>query len=249
MTIPTRPAPLDSAPLDLLSRCIFHARYGDCTLSPLTGQLPTFTRAATANVVDALGTAFTVGHSVPAFEPRDWLRTGTGTHHGLLLGSSDRLTYPAEFRPRVTSGWLAFMQVAAVPAENVALFSVTTDAATGARLVLDSSGTAWRLTHHNGAAGVTATLSNAPVAGDSVILYWTLFDDGSVQLWQIVNFGVASATARTAAPTSGTLAASWGTSAKIRLGASGTGNYGALWVRSAKLVRGVPTYAQLARAF
>jgi hypothetical protein len=249
MTIPIRPAPLDSAPLDLLSRCIFHARFGDCALLPLTGQVPTFTRAATASVVDSLGTAFTVGHSVPAFEPRDWLRTGVRTHHGLLLGTSDRLTYPAEFRPRVSSGWLAFMQLAAIPAANVALFSVTTDAATGARLVLDSSGTFWRFTHHNGSAGVTATLSTAPAAGDSVLLYWTLYSDGSVQLWQSINFGVATATARTAAPASGALATTWGTGAKIRLGASGTGNYGTLWVQSAKLVRGLPTYAQLARAF
>jgi hypothetical protein len=248
MTIPALLVPNDRADGAPLSRLILSARYSDCALTARTGQVPTFSRAATASVVDDLGTAFTLGFHTPAYERRDWLRTSARTHTGIKHGTSDRLSYAATFVPRPMWFWLAFMHIGGIPAAGTPLLSITIDAATGARLVLDSSGSVWRLLHDNGASSRTASMAVAPVDGDSVILRGQLYLDGSVQLWQSINFAAESDSGRTAAPTSGTLASSWGTGARVRLGATGTSAFGSLWAHRLKLGRGVPTYAQMARA-
>lgn len=248
MTIPIRPAALHNT-LTPASAAVLHVAFGDHTLRARSGQTPTFSRAATASIVDSLGTSLTLGHHLPAYEPRDWLRTGARTHAGLLLGTSDRLSYPAQFRPAVCGFRLAFMMTGAMPADGIALWSITNDAVSGARLVLDSSGTYWRLSHHNGSASITATLAVAPVSGDSVELIGQLYGDGSVQLWQAINFAAMTATARTVAPASGTLGSTWGGgTARVRFGASGTGNYGSYWAQEFCQLLGIPTVRQLQRA-
>lgn len=248
MTIPIRPAALHNG-LEAASAAILHVAFGDHTLRARSGQVAAFSRAATASVTDSLGTSYTLGHHVPAFDTRDWLRSGARTHVGALIGVSDRLHYPANFRPAVCGFRLALMMTGAMPAANIALWSISIDAGTGARLVLDSSGTFWRLLHHNGSASVTATLAVAPVSGDSVELRGQLYADGSVQLWQSVNFATETATSRTVAPASGPpLASSWGVGARVRFGAMGTGNYGSYWAQEFCLLRGIPTPRQLQRA-
>jgi hypothetical protein len=248
MTIPLRPAALRTS-REALSYAILHAEFGDLTLKARSGQVATLTRAATATVTESRGVnTFTLGHHVGAFEPRDWRRTGARTHGGLLVGVNDRVHYPANFRPSVCAGRLAVMMVGAMPSVGTALFSISIDAGTGARLVIDASSTAWRITHHNGVAQVQAAVPNAPVSGDSVELRWQLYEDGSVQLWQGINFAAETTSGRTVAPSSGALASSWGTGARVRLCALGTGNYGAAWWRQLVLLHGVPTAAQLERA-
>lgn len=248
MTLPLRPAALRTARV-ATSYAILHAEYGDLTLRARSGQLAAFARAATASVTDTTGlTSYTLGHHVPAYEPRDWLRGGARTHGGLRVGASDRVHYPANFRPMVCAGRLAVIMTGAMPSAGTALFSISIDAGTGARLVIDSSGTAWRITHHNGAAQVQIALATAPVSGDSLELRWQLYSDGSVQLWQGINFAAETTTGRTVAPSSGSLASSWGTGARVRLCALGTGNYGAAWWRQLVMLAGIPTPAQLERA-
>lgn len=247
MTIPVLPPEFDAAELEIASRCIFHFRGDDQSLTPLTGQVPTFSRAATATTTDSKGTNFTAAQHMAAWQARDWDRDSIIEQMGLLLGTSDRLSYPMDSRPLAFAWWHEFIQVGAMPSAGVALWSITNDAVSGARLVVDSSGTFWRVTHHNGSAAVTVTLAAAPASGDSVIHWGYAYADGSVQMWQTINFAAATNTARSSA---NAFAAQWGSgTARLRIGASGTGNYGAQYLKRLRLPPGLPDYPTLSRYF
>lgn len=248
MTIPITPAEFDSAELDVVSRCVAHWRGEDLSFDLVSGQVGTFSRAATASVVDTNGTTFTAAQQMAAWEPRDWLGGGTRTHMGLLMGATDRLSWDAAWRPRALSFYHEFMQVGGIALNNVALWSICNDAATGARLVLDSNGTFYRLRHHNGTAEVTVTLAVAPTSGQKVVMRGILYADGSVQLWQAINFAAESATGRSAAP-SGGLATAWASGARTRLGSLGTTNGAPAWHKRFKIAPNLPDAALLARLF
>jgi hypothetical protein len=246
MTIPALPPLYDVAELEIASRCIFHFRGDDQSLTPLTSQVPTFSRAATATVTDINNVSFTCAQHMPAWEPRDWDNDTVREQMGVLLGTSDRLSYAAAYRPGALAFWHEFIQVGAVPASGIALWSITNDAVSGARLIVDSSGSFWRVVHHNGSTSVNATLAAAPANGDRVVLWGYLYLDGSVQLWQSINGAAATNTARSSA---NSLASAWGTGAVLRIGASGTGNYSAQWLKRLRLPPGFPDYATLSRQF
>lgn len=244
MTIPVLPTTYDPAELELASRALVHWRGDDLSVNTVGGQLGTFTRGATATVVDFNATSFTVGNAMPRWEPRDWLASGERTHMGLLMGTSDRLTFAAAWRPRALAFLVEFIEAGTAATLNAALWSVSNDALTGARLAVDSTGTLYRLRHHNGTAEVTATLGAAPTVGQRVTLRGYLYADGSVQLWQSINGAAETATARSAA---NTLAAAWGTGALTRLNGFGTGNGGSVWVKRLKVVPGLQDATAITR--
>lgn len=246
MTIPVLPPRYDAADLEIASRCIYHFRGDDHSLIPLTGQLPTFSRAATASIVDSQGNAFTAAQHQAAFEPRDWDNDTVREQMGLLLGTSDRLNYAADWSPKAFAFWHEFIQVGSMPSGGIAHWTITNDAVSGARLVIDSSGSYWRATHHNGSTSQTVTLAVAPASGNRVVLWGQVYADGSIQLWQTINEGAATNTARSSA---NALASSWGTGARLRIGASGTGNYGSQWLKRLRLVPGLPDLQTLSRIF
>jgi hypothetical protein len=246
MTAPLIPTTLDPAELDPVSRTIAHWRGADVSTRLVSGQLGTFTRGATATLVDTAGAAFTAANAMPRWEPRDWLATGLRTHMGLLMGTADRLTWTADWRPRALAFLVEFVENGTRTGSGT-VFAVSNAADSGARLVLASNGTNYGLTHHNGTAGLTVTLSGAQAAtNDRVTVRGYLYADGSVQLWQSLNGGAETFTARSAA---NALAAAWGAAALLRLNATGTGAGGAAWYRRLKLVPGNPDPAVVARTF
>lgn len=249
MLIPTIPAAADPGDLQLASRCIAHWRADDCSVNLVSGQLGTFARGATATLVDSLGVSFTAPNAMPRWEPRDWKATGTRTHMGLLMGTADRLHFAADWRPRSVAFWIEFIEAGGVAITGGGVLSVTNDAASGAYLIVDSSGTYYRVRHSNGTnPEVVQTLAAAPTSGQRVVLRGQLYADGSVQLWQSINEAAETNTARSTAPAVG-LASAWPATPRLRLNAVGTGNGGSNWYRRAKLVPGLPDYTTLSRIF
>ncbi len=249
MTIPYIPPMIDVGDLDVVSRCIGHFRAADLSLNLVNGQVGTFSRGATATQTDTAGVAsFTAANAMARFEPRDWANAGTRGQMGLLMGTSDRLTFVADWRPRSFAVAMEIIEAGTVGIASAALTSVSVDTLTGARVAIDSTGTYYRIRAHNGTTEVTATLAIAPTAGQRVRIRAQVYADGSVQLWQSINEGAETFTARSAAnafagsPT-------WGVGAKWRLNSYGTGNGGSMWLRRAKLVPGIPDAATLARLF
>lgn len=241
MTIAMLPPSLDDAELEIASRCAYHYRSSDLSVDMLSGQPGSFTRAATATFLDSLGATCTAGYGQARFEPRVHLGA---THFGLLMGTADTHNFPALWRPRTHASRWVGQQVGAMASAGKALLSISNDGVTGARLVLDSSGSFYRLTHHNGTSGVTVTLAVAPSNGQDLELWWQVYSDGSVQLWQSINGAAATNTVRSSALA---FASAWGTGAVLRFGNSGTANAMALWLQRFRTLFGVPDYGQLCR--
>ncbi len=250
MTIPALPTPIDDDELALASRCIVHFRASDLSINALSGQLGTYASSATTPAItDAEGMSVTGGILQPRFAPYEWDGDVGRGSMCLYMDTTDRLSWGCEWRPRALAFYLRFVeQGARVLAAGTALMSITADTVTGARLILDTSGTGaghYRITHHNGTTGVTATLAGVqPASGDRVVLRGYLYADGSVQLWQSVNAAAEEFTARTAA---NALAASWVTGARVRLNSAGTTNIGVAAYRQFKLAPALPEITRLAR--
>lgn len=249
MLIPQNPAFADPGDLQIVSRCIAHWRADDCSTRLVSGQVGTFARGATATLVDSLGSSFTAPNAMPRWEPRDWKSTSARTHMGLLMGTGDRLHFAADWRPRAVGFWIEFIEAGGVAISGGGVLSVTNDAASGAYLIVDSSGTYYRVRHSNGTnAEVVQTLAVAPTSGQRVILRGQLYADGSVQMWQSINEVAETNTARSTAPVAG-LGAAWATTPRLRLNAVGTATGGSNWYRRFRVVPGVPDYATLSRTF
>jgi len=212
----------------------------DLVVDAHTGQAATFTRAATAAPTDSFSTARTVVHSQPA-----WQTNVTHGRTGLLLGASTRIAWDVPVLPQAMSGLVEFVENGTLGTASAGIFSLSNDAVSGARLFIDSSGTQYRVTHHNGTSGVTATMTGtAPTSGQRVRLRWALSATGTVQIWQSIN-----GAAETGPAASGTLslAAAWG-GTTFRLNAVGSSNHGAMIGLGAVVMLGNQTAATLAAA-
>lgn len=248
MTIPIVPQQYDPDELGSVSRCILLRRESDLSLVARSGQIFTFARGTSLSIADTLSATFSSGYAQERYEPRDWLNTGSRTHMGIAMASADRLSCAADFRPRALAFWFEFIEGGTAATANAGLFSISNDAATGAYLIVDSTGTYYRVRHCNGTdAEVSQTLAVAPTSGQRVIIRGQLYADGSVQMWQSINGATESNTARSTAPAAH-LAAAWSATAKIRLNSVGTANGGTNWFRVEKIVPGVPDAVYLARA-
>jgi hypothetical protein len=198
----------------------------ELSLNARSGQVGTLVRTASSTAVDDSGTSGTVFHSQPAWERVDTDADAVRDRMALKLGA-DLLSWPFQPTPAAMSGIVEFIERGTVGVVSDGLFYLGNDGVTGARLYIDSTGTFYRLTYHDGTnPAVTSTLAVAPSTGDLVRLHWTIGGGGIVQLSQ----SIAGGAWVTAAASSGlALASTWGAgAAKVRLNSKGTGNDGTM---------------------
>jgi hypothetical protein len=240
----TLPA-LFSGRVTRVSRLPFHWRGDLASLTALSGQSATLARAVTAAPVDYNAVARTVPRDRPAWQHEDWDGDATRDTLALLLGTSDTCYWSVPVLPAAVTVYLEFVQPGAVPAASSCIWYLGNAGNTGARLWIDSTGTYWRVRHHNGSTEVTSTLSAAPASGNRVALRATLSATGVVQIHQSVN-GAAESSA-TASGTN-TLAAAWGDT-RLYANSTGSTNAAAISLIRSRLAYGSLTAAQMAVAW
>lgn len=224
-----------------VSDCLWSWDAALASLESDQGVAGVFARAAAlASVSDSTGATYTAPHSMPAWEARDLDGDTVREACGLRMGADDRLHWPVAPVPQAMSGLLEIVETGAVTGTaGATLFAICNDAVSGARLWIDTSGSAggdYGLNYTDGTTTRTARLAVAPTSGQRVRLRWTLSSTGVITLWQSINGG-AETTATAAALT---LPAAWGTGALIRLNTRGdTENPAQGWYRRAKLVAGI----------
>jgi hypothetical protein len=199
-----------------------------------------FVRAATlGSVSDGVGATYTAPHSMPAWEMRDLDGDTVRERCGLRMGTADFLRWAAAPAPQALSGLLEFIETGARTTAGATLFALRDDAAAGAGLWLDTSGSYYQLNYSDGTTTRTATLTTGqPAVDEQVRLRWTLSSTGVITLWQSIN----GAAETTATATALTLPSAWATGAKVRLNSRGaTDNPAQGWYRRLKLVAGIVT--------
>lgn len=242
---PTYGVPLSAVALEAQTRDLFHLDFRNAEVDPdagtiatPSGHVGTFARAATLASVQDASTAgsYTALDGQLAWEQRDWDNDGVREAFGLRMGTSDRLTFPCNLRSGIAiAGLLELIETGARTSAASCLWSLREDAASGAGLWLDTSGTYYRFNYRDGATTRTATLtSGQPVSGDRVQFTWELTSAGVLTFYQAIN-GAAATSASAAALA---LPSAWASPAKIRLNANGTGNAGSGWYRRCRLVAG-----------
>lgn len=236
--------PAPDAPLEPLSRCLFHLAMNEVEWDASTGAIIArsghtgmLTRAATATATDIRGITYTAQHNQLALENRDWRNDGTRQTVGLLLGTTDRLPFSIAFAPMAMLFYVEFIETAA----NGFRFSLSNAGGTGARLELSAS-TGYTLLHHNGTAGVTTSAAPATSTGQRIRLYGGLTATGAAQLWQSINDDADVTTGPTAA---NALATAWGTGSSLYVGSLGSTTGGQGWLRRVKFLAGMPTLTEL----
>lgn len=227
-----------------VSRFRWQARRG--TLEAVTGQTGTLTRAATGTALDITGTTYTAGHSMPRWENRDFSSGGSRYELGLRMAADD-LTWDANWVPETGSLLVEFSEEGTRTTANAGLVYLGNDGQTGARLILDSNGTNYRATIHNGTTSQSVTLSTAtPTTGQMARLLVQLEDTGGNQRVSLtLRVGAGADTAAGFSATV-TRAATWGTGAKLRLNRVGSaGTQGSTWVRQVAWCPGLLTIDQM----
>lgn len=179
-----------------------------------SGQRFTWNRgSSTLASVNATGGTYTAPITVPAWET-------VSSALGLRLDANDvlRENADANFAVQAISGELVFIERGARTgtAGGTLLALAADDPSSGVRLYIDTSGSLYRLTAHNGTSSATVTLgSGAPASGDEVRhrFEWT---GSALTLTQSINGG-ASVTATGAGVA---LPAAWG-AVRWRIGRRG----------------------------
>jgi len=228
---PVRAARLVTAPaLVPVSRFRWQARRG--LLQAVTGQTGTLTRAATGTAVDALGTTYTAGHSMPRWESRDYTASGARDTLGLRMAADD-LTFDCNWAPETGTLLIEFSEEGTRTTSGAGLVYIGRDDQTGARLVLDASSNQYRATIHNGTTSQSVSLATStPTTGQMARLAVQLEDTGGNQRVRLLLSIAGGATTTTSYSSTVTRAAAWGTGAKVRLNRVGSaGTQGSTWVR------------------
>jgi hypothetical protein len=238
----TLPA-LAVVPLTRVSRLPYHWRGDRYDLTALSGQAATFSRAATATPADVNGTTRTVVHSQPAWQHEDWDGDATRDTPCLLMGTSDKCYWSMLAPPEAGTWSVEFVERGTLATASDAIAYIGNAGNTGARLWIDSTGTFYRVRHHNGTAEVTSTISSgAPTAGQRVIIRVVLASTGSVQIFQSING--AAETSGSASATNA-LATAW-SDTRLYLGTTGDTNAGSTaFVRARMYLGGTLTAAQM----
>lgn len=237
MTLP----PLIAGRLTRASRLPFHWRGERFSLTALSGQAGTLTRTTTATPADFNGTTRTVVHSQPSWQHEDWDGDSTRETPTLLLGANDKLVYSFLMPPQALTLYVEFVERGAISVASDAIVYLGNAGNTGARLWIDSTGTYYRLRHHNGSTEVTVTLAAAPTAGQRVALRGILASDGKITLHQSINGAAESSTSASAA---NTLASAW-SDTKLYVGSTGDTNPGSTAFVRVRIARGNLTAAQM----
>lgn len=219
------------------SRALFHWRGDRFELDAISrvkitggGEVgAVFSRAATAAPADSAGTTRTVVQHQPAWEIVDWDGDATRDTPAIFLGASDSLSINHGVLPQASTLYLEFVENGTRTIASAAVFYIGNAGNTGARFWIDTTGSFYRVRHHNGSTEVTSTISSgAPTAGQRVAIRATLGSDGKVQIFQSING--AAETSGTLSGTN-TLASAW-SGTNIYLGSTGSTNKG-----NAKIVR------------
>lgn len=237
MTLPVQ----DLGLVERRSRIAFHWAAHRHSLISIDGRVPTHTRPATAAPGDSSGVARTVVAHQPAWDNIDWDGDATRDTPALLLGPNDKIFWAYPQVPRLLTAYLEFVENGTLAIASAALLYFGNAGNTGARLWTDSTGSFYRVRHHNGTTEVTSTLAAAPTSGQRVVLRAVLFADGSVQLHQSIN-GAAETSA--AASGANTLAAAW-SDTRLYLGTTGDTNPGNVKVVRARIALGNRSAAQM----
>lgn len=232
------PGPGERSIVDPLSRLLFSWESQSCALRALTGEVATFTRSATGTALDDNGTSRTLVNNQPRWQWEDTDNDAVRDTPFLLLGQTGELVkWTLVHQPALSTTFLLdFIEGGARTVVNAGVFYIGNDAATGARIYIDSTGTFYRATHNNGTAAVTSTMaSGQPAVGDRVRLRLEYSGaTGVIRLYQSINAGAEVAAAASGANTP---AAAWGAST-LRLGSIGTANLGVNRFRRCKLAYG-----------
>jgi len=182
-----------------------------------SGQRGTWSRggaASSAGIVANNGT-YTAPASLPSFEARTIDGVEQTTLH---LGASDYVFWPVGWLPQTLTGRITFVELGARTAVNSTLFAISAnDPTAGVQLYVDTSGTFYRITYHNGTTSVTATLTaGQPTSGQNVALWWS-WSAAGLTLKQSINGGAATTA------TSGALAlpSAWSAGTMLRLNRRG----------------------------
>lgn len=223
---------------DVRARALFRWQARTLTTTAITGQDGVLVRAATGTAVDSVGTTYTAVHSMPRWESRTF---GAAARVGLRLGADD-LAWPVSVVPRTMTVVLELSEAGTRTTAGAGLFYLGNDAVTGARWLIDSTGTNYRATIHNGTTSASVTLASAlPTTAQATRLTMQVTDDGtnwSVRLVRDVvsgageeNTGWSSTIAR---------AATFGATTQLRLNRLGSaGTQGSTWVAQCAMVAGL----------
>ncbi|HEV8455175.1 MAG TPA: hypothetical protein VGQ24_09805 [Gemmatimonadales bacterium] len=210
----------------------------ELTIDALTGQTGTMTRAATATPTDSFAATRTVNYNQPA-----WHYTAAKLKTGLLLGTNAELYWDVPLLPGAYGGAVHFIENGGKAVVGGGVWGFTNDAATGARIYIDATGSFYRITYTDGTTTRTNTLAAAPVTGDEVWLRWGLTSAGVAQIWQSIN-GAAETTP--GALTALALPAVWAATVKMRFNAIGlSANRGNNIYLDGAVLGGAPSLATL----
>lgn len=231
------PGPGERAIFDPLSRLLYSWESRSCSLRALTGELGTLTRAATGTALDDNAVSRTLVNDQARWQ---WEDTDADTVRDtpvLLLGQAtgtELCKWTVTHRPALSTTFLAdFIEGGARTVAGAGVFYLGNDGVTGARLYIDTTGTFYRATHHNGTSSVASTMgSGTPAVGDRVRLRVEYNGTtGVIRIYQSINAAaeVAAAASAGLTPTS-----AWGAST-LRLGSLGTANLGVNRFRRCKL--------------
>lgn len=189
------------------------------SVDALSGQAGTLTQAGAVTVTDSAGGTVGVNNASPP-----WSSNVGQAVIGLLLGTATKvLAWPLNIVPQACCGMIDFVENGGLAIASAGVWYLGNDAATGARLWLDSSSTQYRMNYTDGATTRTCTMTGtAPTSGQRVRLRWVLSATGTIQLNQSINGAAETSPAASAATA---LPASWaGTTCRIN--SVGTANYG-----------------------
>ncbi len=226
-----------------VSRFRWQARSAE--LEAVTAQVGTLVRAATGTAVDSAGVTYTAGHSMPRWEVRTW--AGDRPALGIRLAADD-LTWPCNWVPERASVLIELAEAGTRTTAGAGLLYLGRDDQTGARLIVDSDGTNYRATIHNGTSSASATLATAtPTSGQLARLVVQLDDDGTNQRVRLALTPVATGiTTETAWSSTVARAAAWGSEATLRLNRVGSaGTQGSTWIRQVAWMAGLLTASDM----
>lgn len=193
------------------------------SIDALTGQVGAGTFATANNLIGTDATTLAALTGQPRWQMQDLEAGVSGRETStLLLGASDTLVWDQPFGSGAATMLLEFVQPSSFPASGKGLLYLGNDDVSGGRWYIDSTGSQYRVTHHNGTTSVTSTLAGtAPTSGQYVRLRATRAADGVVQIHQSINF----ATTETSATASSALAvAVFGETTRLRVNGIGTAN-------------------------
>ena len=227
--------------LDVVSRWAWAADFGHLDLAAVSGQASHFSRSGPRTALDSLGVSRTLVEGQPAHEWVDLDSDSVRERPGLLMGSTDRLWYDMLLHPTSMTLYAEFIERGSLAAGGAVLY-VGNDGNTGARILIESTGTQYRVTYTDGTTTRTSTLAGtAPVTGQRVEIRATASVTGAVQIAQRINGGT-----ETQGPLSTglTFPSAW-SDARVYVGSRGNASASSLLVLRAVIAHGTPTMAEL----